>query len=240
MTQARDSATRVKVCGITCPADLRVAVEAGADAIGLLVDVPVDSPREIDAETAAALAESVPPFVTTVLVTMAETPEEVVELANVIDPDAVQVHGELSAGDLAYLTASVDAQLLKTVAASDPERARQYDEVADALLVDSVDDDGAGGTGRTHDWERTAAVAADLDSPVVLAGGLTPENVGEAVGTVAPFAVDVASGVEREGVDCDGGESDADAESASPSRKDPEAVAEFVENARRARRPPTP
>lgn len=220
--------TRVKVCGITCEADLRVAVEAGADAVGLLVDVPVDSPREIDARTAARLAEATPPFVTTVLVTMPEGPEDAVTLAETVEPDAVQIHGDLGAGDLAYMTASVEPQVLKTVAAANPERAREYDEVADALLVDSVDEEGAGGTGRTHDWSHTAEVTADLDSPVVLAGGLTPENVGDAVRTVEPFAVDVASGVESENVAESGG------------RKDSEAVTTFVEKAKQARRTPMP
>jgi phosphoribosylanthranilate isomerase len=215
--------TRVKVCGITSREDLQVAVEAGADAVGLLVDVPVDSPREITLERASRLAAATPPFVTTVLVTMPETPEEAVELAETVTPDAVQVHGELGTGDLAYLTASVEARVLKTVSGTEPKRAHRYDEVADALLVDSVDDEGAGGTGRTHDWGRTADVAADLDSPVVLAGGLTPENVADAVRAVDPFAVDVASGVE-----------------ASGGEKDPDAIAEFVENAKRASPTPTP
>jgi phosphoribosylanthranilate isomerase len=220
--------TRVKVCGITSREDLQMAVAAGADAVGLLVDVPVDSPREITPAQAEQLAAATPPFVTTVLVTMPETPESVVELAGRVGADAVQIHGELGTGDLAYLTTSVEAQVLKTVDAAAPEQARRYDEVADALLVDSVDDDGAGGTGRTHDWERTADVTADLDSPVVLAGGLTPENVAAAVQTVDPFAVDVASGVER-----------ADLGSAE-SRKDPDAVAEFVENSKHAYSTPTP
>ena len=215
--------TRVKVCGITSREDLQVAVEAGADAVGLLVDVPVDYPREITLERASRLAAATPPFVTTVLVTMPETPEEAVELAETVTPDAVQVHGELGTGDLAYLTASVEARVLKTVSGTEPKRAHRYDEVADALLVDSVDDEGAGGTGRTHDWGRTADVAADLDSPVVLAGGLTPENVADAVRAVDPFAVDVASGVE-----------------ASGGEKDPDAIAEFVENAKRASPTPTP
>lgn len=221
--------TRVKVCGITCEADLQVAVQAGADAIGLLVDVPVDSPREIDARTAAKLAEATPPFVTTVLVTMPDGPEDAVELVETVEPDAIQIHGDLSTGDLAYMTASIETQVLKTVAAANPEKARQYDEVADALLVDSVDDEGAGGTGRTHDWGRTAEMTADLDSPVVLAGGLTPENVEEAVRTVEPFAVDVASGVEFENETTD-----------VSGRKDSEAVDAFVENAKQAHRTPMP
>ncbi|NEU55969.1 phosphoribosylanthranilate isomerase [Halorussus sp. MSC15.2] len=220
--------TRTKICGLTCHEDLEVAVEAGADAVGLLVDVPVDSPREIDVQRAVELADATPPFVTTVLVTMPDSPERAVELVRAVEPDALQIHGELGAGDLAYLTATVEAKVLKVVDAADPEQARRYDEVADGLLVDSVDDDGAGGTGRTHDWERTAELAATLDSPVVLAGGLTPANVADAVRAVEPFAVDVASGVEADDVE------------SIPGRKDPNAVAEFVTTAKHARTTPTP
>ena len=222
--------TRVKICGLTSREDLRVAVEAGADAVGLLVDVPVDSPREIDPQRAVELVAAAPPFVTTVLVTMPDSPERAVELTRAVEPDAVQIHGELGIGDIAYLTASADAQVLKVVDAAEPETARRYDDVADALLVDSVDDEGAGGTGRTHDWDRTTELAADLDSPVVLAGGLTPDNVADAVRSVEPFAVDVASGVEW---------SD-DETSSSRGRKDPDAVTDFVANAKRAHPTPTP
>lgn len=221
-TQAKT--TRTKICGITCDEDAAVAIDAGADAVGFLVEVPVDSPREISPERAAELASEVPPFVTSVLVTMPGTPERAVELARTVEPDAIQIHGEFGVGDLAYLSASVEASVVKVVDATTPEAARRYDEVADALLVDSVDDDGAGGTGETHDWERTREVADSLDSPVVLAGGLTPENVGEAVRAVEPFAVDVASGIESESAD---------------GRKDPDAVAEFVENAKYAFNVPT-
>jgi phosphoribosylanthranilate isomerase len=234
--------TRVKICGLTSREDLRVAVEAGADAIGLLVDVPVDSPREIDIQRAVELAEAAPPFVTTVLVTMPDSPERVVELARAIEPDAVQIHGGLGVGDIAYLSASVDAQVLKVVDAAEPETARRYDDVADALLVDSVDDEGAGGTGRTHDWERTTEFAADLDSPVVLAGGLTPDNVADAVRSVEPFAVDVASGVEWSDDETASRSETRPSESTGSSRgrKDPDAVADFVANAKRAYPTPTP
>ncbi|WP_266078548.1 phosphoribosylanthranilate isomerase [Haladaptatus caseinilyticus] len=186
--------TRVKICGLTREDDLHAAISAGADAIGLLVDVPVDSPREIDPLRAAELARVVPPFVTTVLVTMPETPERAVELADTIDPDAVQVHG-MGVGDLAYLSSSIDGNVIRAIDAS-TENPDRYDAVADALLLDSGT---TGGTGETHDWERAQEVASTLESPVILAGGLTPENVEAAVTTVEPFAVDVASGVESNG-----------------------------------------
>lgn len=206
--------TRVKVCGITRETDRQIAVDAGADALGFITDVPVDTPREISPERARELVRDVPPFVTSVLVTMPTDPERTVELVRDVNPDVLQVHGELSAGDLAYLAAKVDAQILKTVDASNLDAAHRYDELADALLVDSTDDAGAGGTGQTHDWTATRALRDEVDSPIVLAGGLTPENVADAVETVDPFGVDVASGVEAAG-----------------GKKDPDAVRAFVRNA---------
>lgn len=203
--------TRVKVCGVTTREDLETVVGAGVDAVGLLVDVSVDTPREISDERAVELARATPPFVTTVLVTMPERPEATVELASRVQPDVVQVHGDLTPGDLAFLSAKVHGDVVKAVS---PETAPEYDTVADALLVDSLDESGAGGTGETHDWERTRELVDSLASPVVLAGGLTPSNVAGAVDVVRPFAVDVASGVES-----------------GPGRKDADAVAAFVEQA---------
>jgi phosphoribosylanthranilate isomerase len=208
--------TRVKICGLTREADVEAAVAAGADAVGFVADVPVDTPRELSAARAATLVAGVPPFVTTVLVTMGDSPDATVDLVERVGPDAVQVHGDVSPGNLAYLTAKVDARVVVAVDADDPTDVRGYDEVADALLVDSTDDSGGGGTGRTHDWEATADLVRSVDSPVVLAGGLDPENVAEAVRTVAPYGVDVATGVE-----------------ASGGVKDHDAVAAFVERAKR-------
>ncbi len=203
--------TRVKICGITSREDLELAVEAGADAVGLIVDVDVETAREITPDLALEIARTTPPFVTTVLVTMPDSPESTVGLADRIQPDVVQVHGDLTPGDLAYLSAKLPGDVIKAVA---PEDARDYETVADALLIDSLDESGAGGTGRTHEWERTRELVEELTAPVVLAGGLTPDNVAEAIETVRPFAVDVASGVE-----------------AKPGRKDPDSVADFVRRA---------
>jgi len=207
--------TRVKICGITREADRDVAVDAGAAAIGLIAGVTVDTPREIDLETAADLADSTPPLVSTVLVTMPEDEATARERIAQVQPDVIQLH----AADLDLVTALHDAPAQVVVAAdpADPDL-RSYADAADALLVDSVDEEGGGGTGETHDWERTCELVADLDVPVILAGGLTPENVAEAVETVQPFAVDVASGVEADG-----------------GVKEYDAVRQFVERATRDR-----
>jgi phosphoribosylanthranilate isomerase len=102
--------------------------------------------------------------------------------------------------------------------ATDADRAPDYEGVADGLLVDSVDETGAGGTGETHDWTRTRELVDSLSIPVVLAGGLDPEDVAGAVRTVEPYGVDVASGIERSG-----------------GVKDHDAVRAFISRARGAR-----
>ncbi|MFT4885173.1 MAG: phosphoribosylanthranilate isomerase, partial [Natronomonas sp.] len=128
--------TRVKICGITTREDLDMVVTAGADAVGFIAGVSTDTPREISGTHAVELARAAPPFVTTVLVTMAERPEATVDLASRVQPDVVQVHGDFSPGDLAYLSAKIHGDVIKAVSPAD---ATQYDTVADALLVDSLD-----------------------------------------------------------------------------------------------------
>ncbi len=207
--------TRVKICGLTNETDRDAAVDAGADALGVIVDVSVETPREIDPDRARDLVAGVPPFVTSVLVTMPESVQSAVALQEHVGADAVQVHATLDPGEVGALGERLDADVLAAVG-PDADLAA-YADAADALLVDSVDESGGGGTGETVDWERTRAAVAGLDAPVVLAGGLTPENVATAVETVAPYGVDTASGVERAG-----------------GQKDHDAVRAFVANARRA------
>jgi len=205
---------RVKICGVTNHDDLSAAERAGADAVGIITEVPVDTPRAVPIDAAAELADSAPPFLTTTLVTMPETVAAAVETTEPVQPDVLQVHGDFTPEEFRSLRGSVSAKVVAVVDAAAPDRARAVAPAVDAVLMDSIDDAGAGGTGETHDWAATADVAATVTAPVVLAGGLTPENVAEAVRTVRPFAVDVASGVERSG-----------------GRKDHGAVRAFVSNA---------
>lgn len=210
------TATRVKICGLTTAADRDAAVAAGADALGFISQVPVETPRELPPETARELVADAPPMVTTVLVTMPETVDEAVDLQERVGADAVQIHGTLPPAAFERLGERIAAALIAAVDVSEPE-IEAYAAAADAVLVDSTSEDGGGGTGETHDWERTREIAREVETPLVLAGGLVPENVAEAVETVEPFGVDTASGVEREG-----------------GQKDHEAVERFVATARRA------
>ncbi|PSQ32651.1 N-(5'-phosphoribosyl)anthranilate isomerase, partial [Halobacteriales archaeon SW_10_68_16] len=110
--------TRVKICGITREADREVAVRAGADAVGFIVDVAVETPREIPAARARDLVAGVPPFVTTVLVTMPESVQAAVALQDRVGADAIQVHATLDPGEVGVLTERLDADVL---AAVDPD-----------------------------------------------------------------------------------------------------------------------
>lgn len=212
--------TRVKVCGITSEADRAAAAAAGADALGFVVDVTVDTERELSPGRAAALIEDAPPFVTTVLVTMPTDADHALELVSATGADAVQIHSDLPVEDVEAVADETSARIVKAIDA-DRDAARRYAPAVDALLVDSRADDGAGGTGRRTDWGTASAIREMADRPVVLAGGLDPGNVADAVDAVRPYGVDVSSGVEaREG------------------RKDHEAVRAFVEAAKR--RPITP
>lgn len=205
--------TRVKVCGITAEADRDAAADAGADALGFVVDVPKDTERELEPGRAAELIAGVSPFVTTVLVTMPADAERAIDLHERTGADVVQLHNDLPPEAVAQIGESTGARVLKAISA-DGADAERYAPVVDALLVDSRDASGAGGTGEAHDWEAARVLTERIDLPVVLAGGLTPENVGDAVRTVEPYAVDVSSGVERR-----------------EGRKDHEAVKTFVEAA---------
>jgi len=208
--------TRVKICGITGPEDRDAAIAAGADAVGIINGVTVETPREVDEETAVELAAGVPPLVTSVLVTMPDAVQKAVRRVETVRPDVVQVHGGLTPAELGALDRRVDAKVVAVVDATRDD-IEDYADAADALLVDSIDAEGGGGTGETHDWDRTREIVADLDCPVVLAGGLTPDNVAEAVETVDPFGVDVASGVESAG-----------------GVKDHDAIRQFVTRAKQA------
>jgi phosphoribosylanthranilate isomerase len=186
--------TCTKLCGLTRERDLDAAIDAGADMVGFVSRVPIETPRELAPDRAAALVDQVPESVTSVLVTMPDTPDEGEALVERVAPDAIQVHG-CSPTEIGGLSECITVPVIAGVDAADDDL-DEYATVADALVLDSTDEQGAGGTGETHDWACAREIVADLDVPVLLAGGLTPENVASAVETVAPFGVDVSSGIE--------------------------------------------
>lgn len=207
--------TRTKICGNRNLEDLDYAIACGADAVGFITDVPVKSPRKIDSETAKDLIKRVPVFVDSVLVIMPEDLDSAVALIRKTRPTVVQIHNDLPDPLLAKLVSTVDpVKLIKTIAIPDgagPEiadrvvsRIHELSGIADAILLDTSIGTRSGGTGRVHDWRISAEIVRRSRLPIILAGGLTPDNVSDAIRKVRPYGVDTASGVETDKKrDCD-------------------------------------
>jgi phosphoribosylanthranilate isomerase len=184
--------TAVKICGITCVEDALTAARAGAHAIGL-VFYP-GSPRCIDAGRARAIAERLPPFVTVVGLFVDQLPEDVSRVLREVPLNLLQFHGDESPEVCARFAVPY-IKGIRVGAVTDLLQCAAVYRSAKALLLDAFDETAHGGTGRPFDW---GLVPRDLPLPVVLAGGLTAANVGDAIRAVRPWAVDVSSGVERE------------------------------------------
>lgn len=183
------SRTRIKICGITREQDLDAAVAAGADAVGFVFYPP--SPRFLSVERAAALAARVPPFVTSVGLFVNPEPSLVREVLAALPIDLLQFQGD-EAPDLCEQFGHSYVKVARMRPGLDlVEFARAYAS-ARGLLLDAYVE-GYGGAGQSFDW---SLVPANLPLPIVLAGGLTAENVGTAVRRLRPWAVDVSSGVE--------------------------------------------
>ena len=180
----------VKICGITRADDAEAAVEAGAGAIGF-VFWP-ESPRFIDPYRARAIASTLPPFVTAVGVFVNQPLPHVNAVASLVRLGAVQLHGD----ETPEYAAAVPRSIIKAVSFGPGDDVLVGAWPANTtLLLDAHDPVKRGGTGRTIDWTAAAALAAQWK--ILLAGGLTPDNVMEAVAQVRPFGIDVSSGVER-------------------------------------------
>jgi phosphoribosylanthranilate isomerase len=181
---------RVKICGLTRAEDAALAVELGADAVGFIFWPK--SPRVTTIANVRAIGRSLPGFVTRVGVFVDAPPDEVATTAADAGLDAVQLHGE----EDVERYAAVSARVIKGMALDDDIAVqRAIDLPSHATpLVDAADRERRGGTGQLADWSRAARVAARR--PTVLAGGLSADNVAEAIRQVRPWAIDVSSGVE--------------------------------------------
>ena len=201
---------RVKICGITNVDDARHAATSGADALGF-VFYP-GSPRFVDPDTARRIIADLPPMLTTVGLFVNEHPARIREMVEFCGLSTVQLHGDEEPDQCNYPPCRVIKALrLQGTMASDLFSSYQVS----ALLLDAYVSDRFGGTGQRCDWALAAEIAAQ--HRVILAGGLNPENVTEAVRQVHPYGVDVSSGVEQK-----------------PGQKDPEKVAKFIRMAKEA------
>lgn len=197
--------TRVKICGLTSLEDAHAAVAAGADALGFVL---APSPRRVSPDQARAIIRRLPPLVATVGVFVDEPPEEVARLKAWCGLDWAQLHGGEGQAHVEALAPRVIKVIPMGRHTPEPQA-----HLGVCLLLDTAVVGRTGGTGKSFDW--TLAVELARQRPVILAGGLNPENVAQAIAIVKPFAVDVSSGVERE-----------------PGRKDHAKIRSFVARAK--------
>jgi phosphoribosylanthranilate isomerase len=205
--------TKVKICGITTRDDAQVAVEAGADMIGLIFYPP--SPRYVTPEQAYSIVAHLPPGCCAVGVFVNEDVDTVMRIARTSGVHMVQLHGTESPALCQQLPWPV-IKTFRFTAQVQPEIMQQYD--VEALLIEGFHPDVYGGGGVQADWQRVASL--HQYGRIMLAGGLTPANVCEAIRIVQPYAVDVCSGVE-----------------ATPGTKDWDKVRTFIRNAKHAAPP---
>jgi phosphoribosylanthranilate isomerase len=212
---------RVKICGLSTPETVKAAIEAGADSLGF--NFYARSPRSISLETATELARLVPPSVLKVALAVDADNATLDAIVAALAPDILQLHGDETPERLVELKSRYGITLMKVIAVSgpeDPARASIYRDSADLLLFDakapkSMENALPGGNGLVFDWSLIAGQKPE--TPWMLSGGLTPENVGEAIRTTGAEAVDVSSGVED-----------------APGRKNPELIAKFIRAAKSA------
>jgi phosphoribosylanthranilate isomerase len=218
---------KVKICGNTNVEDAILAAEAGADAIGVIY--VANTKRYIDLEAAKRIFDAVPIFVSKVVVLTLDndpikTVHDKIKLIADTGADCIQLHGdepvELIADLREFMTDRI--RIIKKIGVGGAkkkclENALAYESVVDALLLDTVTGGAIGGTGKEHDWNISKEIVATVKKPVILAGGLNPDNVANAIALVKPYAVDVSSGVERE-----------------VRRKDAAKVSSFIEAAKSA------
>ena len=224
--------TRVKICGITNREDIQICASAGVDALGFVVEYPVHVPWNLRRGEALELMKAVPPFVTKVAV-VGDDPKEVTDIARFLRPDAVQLHGREPLKITTELIRRLKLEGIQVIKAmrfsvatgelnwdvKDPVDAckRLVELGVDAVVLDSVSKSRPAGTGRSFDWNIAKAIRRQVRIPIILAGGLNPKNVYEAIMEVRPYGVDVISGVEGQ-----------------VTKKDPAKVKAFLQEARHA------
>jgi len=209
---------KVKICGITREEDLKMVSDLGADAIGFVVDVP-SSPRNISLKKAEKFIRFVPVFVKSVLVMVPKSIDELVLTCEKLNPNILQIHGE-NILDASTLREKIsNTSIIRALNANQENALKAASEASksfDAILLDSSTHGMYGGTGKVHDWNISKRVKQVICSkPLILAGGLNPENVKEGIRMVQPYAVDVSTGVES-----------------LPGIKDPDKVYTFIDNSR--------
>ena len=209
---ANEKQVKVKVCGMTSLKDALVAVEGGADAVGFIFYKK--SPRSVTMKTVREIVLELPPFVDTVGVFVDETAEQVNKIADYCNLDIIQLHGNESP----TFCKKIRRKVIKAFRIKDMQSVKKISNFqVSGFLLDTFSENLHGGTGKVFDWNL--ALPAKKFGPVIMAGGLTPNNVQQAVRQIRPYGVDVCSGVESE-----------------PGIKDHKKVRAFLNNAKAGRK----
>ena len=193
---------RVQIAGVSTLDEALAAADAGADALGFTVRLPHGVHDELTEAKARGIVAALPPFVASVAITYVDTAREAVELCRYLGVTALQLHGPFPSQELPLIRAGLPhLKLLRAVHVTGPEalaQARGLARHVDALILDTFDPATGrhGATGLTHDWSISRQIVAETRVPVILAGGLTPDNVAAAIAAVRPWGVDVHTGIE--------------------------------------------
>ena len=187
----RDTQVKVKICSMTNLKDVKVAVDGGVDAVGFIFYKK--SPRSVTMQAVRKIVLELPPFVDSVGVFVNETAEQINKIADRCNLDRVQLHGNESP----TFCKKIRRRVIKAIRVKDIQSLKKLsDYPVSSFLLDTFSEDQYGGTGRVFDWNL--AYPAKKYGPIILAGGLTPNNVRQAIQRIQPYGVDVCSGVESQ------------------------------------------
>jgi len=195
---------KCKICGTATPADLKCAVDAGTDAVGFLMGITHLTSDAVSCEDALKMIRTLPPFIEPVAVTHLQDAHSIIDILQRSHCTTLQIQNTITPEEVAAIRKEVPyVRIIKAVHVIDEsalETAKIVSTYADAIILDSRTADRLGGTGITHDWNISAKIVDSMNIPVILAGGLTPENVVEAIEKVHPYGVDVHTGVKKNGI----------------------------------------
>ncbi len=195
---------RVQIAGVSSLDEALACERAGVDALGFTVRLPHGIHDGLTEDKARSIIAALPPFLSTVAITYVDNAREAVELCRFLGVSTLQLHGDFPTAEIPLLRAGLPhlrvIRALNVVGPESVERVRDIQRRVDAVILDTFDPVTGmrGATGKTHDWELSRQIVSRARVPVILAGGLTPDNVAAAIEQVGPWGVDVHTGVESE------------------------------------------